>query len=135
VRETFGVSNVVARIYDPGRAEIYQRLGIPTVATVRWTADQVLRRLLPVGMTDDYRDSSGKVALTQVHVHAAWIGRPIHAIEEAADARVAFLTRLGEGIVPGPDTVLQEHDLVHVLMLAEAAPAVERILTSPPVVV
>ena len=48
-RETFGVENVVARIYDPGRAEVYQRLGIPTVATVRWTADQVLRRLLPGG--------------------------------------------------------------------------------------
>ena len=135
VRETFGVSNVVARIYDPGRAEIYQRLGIPTVATVQWTADQVLRRLLPVGMTDDFRDASGKVALTQVHVHPAWIGRPIHAIEAAADARVAFLTRLGEGIVPGPETVLQEHDLVHVLMLAEAAAGVERILTSPPEVV
>src|SRR5690606_41545584 len=40
VRETYGVDHVVARIYDPGRAEIYQRLGIPTVATVRWTADQ-----------------------------------------------------------------------------------------------
>ena len=39
VRETFGVPNVVARIYDPRRAEVYQRLGIPTVATVRWTAD------------------------------------------------------------------------------------------------
>ena len=36
-RETFGVENVVARIYDPGRAEVYQRLGIPTVATVKWT--------------------------------------------------------------------------------------------------
>ena len=46
-RETFGVDNVVARIYDPGRAEVYQRLGIPTVATVRWTADQMMRRLLP----------------------------------------------------------------------------------------
>lgn len=135
VRETFGVSNVVARIYDPGRAEIYQRLGIPTVATVRWTADQVLRRLLPAGMTDDFRDSSGKVALTQVHVNPAWIGRPIRAIEEAADARVAFLTRLGEGVVPGPDTVLQEHDLVHVLMLAESAAGVERVLAGPPVVV
>src|SRR5262245_37927285 len=42
-RETFGIDNVVARIYDPGRAEVYQRLGIPTVATVKWTADQVLR--------------------------------------------------------------------------------------------
>jgi trk system potassium uptake protein TrkA len=51
-RETFGVENVVARIYDPGRAEIYQRLGIPTVATVKWTADQVLRRLLPQGIPE-----------------------------------------------------------------------------------
>jgi len=133
VRETFGVSNVVARIYDPGRAEIYQRLGIPTVATVQWTADQVLRRLLPAGTTDDYRDSSGKVALAQVAVHPAWIGRPVRVLETATEARVAFLTRLGEGIVAGPDTVLQEHDLVHVLMLAEAAPTIERILTSPPV--
>ena len=49
-RETFGIDNVVARIYDPGRAEVYQRLGIPTVATVRWTADQILRRLLPDGL-------------------------------------------------------------------------------------
>ena len=47
-REMFGVENVAARIYDPRRAEVYQRLGIPTVATVRWTADQMLRRLLPV---------------------------------------------------------------------------------------
>ncbi|MFL6109636.1 MAG: potassium channel family protein, partial [Marmoricola sp.] len=42
-RETFGIQQVVARIYDPGRAEVYQRLGITTVATVKWTADQVLR--------------------------------------------------------------------------------------------
>src|SRR5699024_9119495 len=48
-REQFGIENVVARIYDPGRAEVYERLGIPTVATVRWAADQVLRRILPAG--------------------------------------------------------------------------------------
>src|SRR4051812_30530131 len=54
-RETFGVENVVARIYDPGRAEVYQRLGIPTVATVRWTADQILRRLLPHGAEPEWR--------------------------------------------------------------------------------
>ena len=47
VRESFGVDRVAARIYDPRRADVYQRLGIPTVATVRWTADQMLRRLLP----------------------------------------------------------------------------------------
>src|SRR3712207_1832658 len=57
-RETFGVDNVVARIYDPGRAEVYQRLGIPTVATVRWTADQIIRRLLPHGAEPEWRDPS-----------------------------------------------------------------------------
>ena len=68
VRETFDVHNVVARIYDPGRAEVYERLGIPTVATVRWTADQVLRRLLPAGSEPQWRDPSGSVRLMEVHV-------------------------------------------------------------------
>ena len=76
-RETFGVDNVVARIYDPGRAEVYQRLGIPTVATVRWTADQMLRRLLPHGAEPEWRDPSGTVRLAEVHVDTAWIGERV----------------------------------------------------------
>ena len=55
-RETYGVANVVARIYDPARAEIYQRLGIPTVATVLWTTDQIMRRLLPSGSQSEWRE-------------------------------------------------------------------------------
>ena len=66
-RETFGVHNVVARIYDPKRAEVYQRLGIPTVATVRWTADQMIRRLFPDGVQALWRDPTGVVDLVEVH--------------------------------------------------------------------
>src|SRR4051794_33655137 len=61
-RETFGVENVVARIYDPKRAAVYSRLRIPTVATVKWTADQMLRRLLPEGSEIQWRDATGPVA-------------------------------------------------------------------------
>jgi len=68
-RETYGVQNVVARIYDPGRAEIYQRLGIPTVATVLWATDQILRRLLPEGSRSEWRDASGTVQLCEMHPH------------------------------------------------------------------
>ncbi|ROS72978.1 TrkA family potassium uptake protein [Cellulomonas sp. PhB143] len=132
VRETYGVDQVVARIYDPRRAEIYERLGIPTVATVRWTADQVLRRMLPLGATDEYRDPSGKVRLTQIDVHEGWIGRSVAAIEEAARTRVAFLTRFGEGMVPTSKTVLQEGDILHVLMAADEAATIERALTRAP---
>ena len=65
-REKFGVENVVARIYDPGRAEIYQRLGIPTVATVKWTSDQMLRRLLPQGHVPEHVDPSGRIAIAEI---------------------------------------------------------------------
>jgi trk system potassium uptake protein TrkA len=131
-RETFGVSNVVARIYDPGRAEIYQRLGIPTVATVRWTADQMARRLLPVSATPEYRDPSGSLVLAEVRVHLGWVGRRLDALEEASGARVAYLTRLGDGIVPTPDTVYQEGDLVHVIVREADAPRAERVLAAAP---
>ena len=112
-RETFGVSNVVARIYDPGRAEVYQRLGIPTVATVRWTADQMARRLLPSGAISEFRDASGAVVLAEVQVHGAWVGSRMSALENASGARVAFLTRLGEGIVPSADTVSKAATCLH----------------------
>ena len=73
-RETFGIENVVARIYDPRRAEVYQKLGIPTVATVRWTADQVIRRLIPEGLLSEWRDPSGHVVLAEVAVSPSWVG-------------------------------------------------------------
>jgi trk system potassium uptake protein TrkA len=131
-RETFGVENVVARIYDPGRAEIYQRLGIPTVATVRWTADQMLRRLLPAGANPLFRDPSGKVVLAEVPVSTSWVGRRIDDFTASVPFRVAYLTRLGEAVVPGPETMYQDGDLVHVAVAENDLPYVEAALDSPP---
>ena len=131
-RETFGVEHVVARIYDPGRAEVYQRLGIPTVATVRWTADQMLRRLLPQGHVPEFTDPSGKVVLAEVPVNPAWVGHRVSDLEAASGGRVAFLTRLGAGMLPGPDTVYQEGDLLHIATLAVSLALVERTLDSAP---
>ncbi len=116
-RETFGIENVVARIYDPRRAEVYTKLGIPTVATVRWTADQVMRRLLPTGMLSEWRDPSGHVVLAELDYSPAWIGHRVSALEEASGARVALLTRFGDGVLPRRDTVVQDGDLVHVTMV------------------
>ncbi|HZB33223.1 MAG TPA: TrkA family potassium uptake protein [Streptosporangiaceae bacterium] len=117
-RETFGIENVVARIYDPRRAEVYQRLGIPTVATVRWTADQMLRRLLPEGSEPMWRDPSGEVVLAEVTVDRSWIGESVGALEGATGVRIAFLSRMGDAIVPHADTVIQDGDIVHVIARA-----------------
>ncbi len=131
-RETFGVENVVARIYDPGRAEVYQRLGIPTVATVLWTADQVLRRLLPQGASTEWRDASGAVRLAEVAVHPGWVGKRVRRIQDVTGARIAFLTRFGEAMLPSGDTVLQDGDLVHVVMYDRDLTKVEALLGEKP---
>ena len=131
-RETYGVDNVVARIYDPGRAEIYQRLGIPTVATVIWATDQILRRLVPEGSRSEWRDASGAVQLCEMHPHKDWFGMAITELEAATGARVAFITRLGEGLIPDGHSVLQEGDLLHVTVRDSELSKVEQILARSP---
>ena len=131
-RETFGVENVVARIYDPGRAEVYQKLGIPTVATVKWTSDQMLRRLLPHGHVPEFTDPSGTIVIAETPLSSAWIGRPYAEVEEASETRVAFVVRMGDGLIPGPDAVYQDGDLVHLIVRRPRFAEVERVLDAPP---
>ena len=128
VRESFGVERVAARIYDPRRAEVYQRLGIPTVATVRWTADQMLRRLLPEGAEAQWRDPTGAVVLAEVAYDPAWVGEKVHAMEESARVRIAFITRLGEAMLPSHGTVLQEGDVLYVVAAQQDLDRVQTVL-------
>jgi trk system potassium uptake protein len=115
VRESFGIQRVAARIYDPRRAEVYQRVGIPTVATVRWTADQMLRTLVPDGAESLWRDPTGKIVLAEVAYSERWLGEKVKVLEQSTGARIAFISRLGQALVPEPGTVLQEGDLIHVI--------------------
>ncbi len=131
-RETFGVENVVARIYDARRAEVYQKLGIPSVATVRWTADQVIRRMLPEGLLSEWRDPSGQVLLAEVAYAPEWVGHRLTALEQAAGVRCALITRLGEGMLPHAQTVVQEGDLVHVMMTEDHRLEAVRVFAAAP---
>ena len=131
-RETFGVQRVVARIYDQRRAEVYERLGIPTVATVRWTADRIVRHLVPEAVTELWRDPTSTVSIAEIFPHADWIGRPLHTLEEAVGARVAFVMRFGIGTLPTPSTVIQDGDQIFVLVTDEIAKSVLSAAAAPP---
>jgi trk system potassium uptake protein TrkA len=132
-RETFGVDNVVARIYDPRRAEVYSRLGIPTVATVRWTADEMLRRLIPEGARSAWSDPTGHIALVDLAYHQGWVGHSVGEIQNAIEGtRVAFLTRYDEAILPTRNTALQDGDQLHLLVARGNIDRVEQLLASPP---
>jgi trk system potassium uptake protein TrkA len=131
-RETFGVSRVVARIYDQRRAQVYERLGIPTVATVRWTADRIIRHLVPEGNVEIFRDPTSTVSIIEVPVHKDWIGWPLRVLEEATGARTAYLTRFGIGTLPTTSTVVQEGDQLFMLVTDDMAETVTRMASSPP---
>jgi trk system potassium uptake protein TrkA len=131
-RETFGVANVVARIYDARRAAVYERLGIPTVATVPWTTDRFLRTLVPEGTATAWRDPTGTVAIVQLPLHPSWVGRTINELQDATGSRVAFIMRFGTGLLPKPKTVLQADDAVWVAAVSGTVTDVTAAAARPP---
>ena len=115
-RETYQVARVVARIYDPGRAEVYRRLGIATVATVPWTSREIIAELLPTDSQALWTDEASRVAMIELAPDKGWLGREVSRLEEVTRVRVAYLTRLGQAVVPRADTVLQDGDRVFVVV-------------------
>jgi trk system potassium uptake protein TrkA len=107
---------VVARIYDARRAQVYERLGIPTVATIRWAADRMVRQLVPEGTVEVFRDQTSVISIVEAPLHRDWVGRTVKALEEGTGARMAYLMRFGMGMLGTPSTVLQDGDQVYLLV-------------------
>jgi len=130
-RETFHVERVVARIYDPRRAEIYQRVGIPTVATVSWATDQVMRRLLPQDIQHDWIDATASVCLVERSLPDAWAGRRARELDVPGRIDLVSVTRFGTARLVTDDVVLQQGDILHVMALQEALPELQAMLDGP----
>jgi trk system potassium uptake protein len=129
-RETYEIPNVVARIYDPRRAEIFQRLGIPTVPSVSWTIDQVFRRILPSSGSFVWTDGSGRLHLAERALPVAWAGRRIVDLLPSAGVRLAAVTRATIPTMDVADLVGQEGDVLHLLVADEASAGLEARFTS-----
>lgn len=111
-RENFGIEKVVARIYDPRRAEIYERLGIATVATVKWTSDRILRRILPDLPAVEWTDPSSNVMLVERTMPESLVGQKVLEIE-IKGARVCAIRRLGTAMIPDMKTLAQQGDIAY----------------------
>ena len=119
-REHFEVPNVVARIYDPRRAVIYQRLGIATVATVTWTTDQITRRLFPEQAQLEWSDATGDLMLVERVLPDGWAGKRLTEVDFSSRIRVVALVRSGTPLLVDPDTVGHEGDTLHVMVHKDA---------------
>jgi len=132
-RETFGVGHVVARIYDPLRAEVYERLGIPTVATVPWTANRLLKNILGGTIDEEWRDPTGQIVLLHVILAEAWVGEKLSAFEAATGGRVALISRFGKGELPTAQSVIQHGDELHVTATDALADGVREAAAEGPI--
>jgi len=130
-RETYGVERVVARIYDPRRAAIYQRLGIATVATVAWTTERVLRRLIPDTPSVEWIDASANVSVVERQIGRGWAGHRLLDVEETGRIRVVAVSRLGVAQLPFPDIVAQEGDVVYLAVSGDSLDHVDALLQAP----
>lgn len=131
-RETFGVPRVVARIYDAKRAAIYERLGIPTVATVPWTTDRLLNVLTRENETTKWRDPTGNVGVAELALHEDWVGRRVTDLEAATSGRVSFIIRFGAGTLPTAGTVIQAGDQVYLAAISGLIAEALAIAAMPP---
>ncbi len=127
-RENYGIANVVARIYDPRRAEIYQRLGIPTVATVTWTIDQVRRWLLPDEAKSSWIDATGSLQVVERPLPASWAGRPLAGLSVPGRITLISVTRSGSARLDCNELVGQDSDMLQFAVATSAVAELSELL-------
>jgi trk system potassium uptake protein TrkA len=131
-RETYEIENVVARIQDPRRAAIYQRLGIATVASVAWATDQVMRRLNPDAHSVEWTDANGAISMIEVSLPSAWAGQKLAALSVGDNHRVVAISRNGTGRLAVEDALGQEGDILHVMVQRDARAQLDVLLDHGP---
>ena len=115
-REHYSIDRVVARIYDPRRAEIYRRLGIPTVATVQWASAEIYDQLFHGIEHTELAIGDGDMVLLRLEVPKALAGQPVASLAVPGKALVVAIYRMGSASIPGPDMTFQEGDIAHVIV-------------------
>lgn len=115
-REHFGVPKVIARIYDPRRAEIYEKLDIPTIASVRWAAAQI--QFLLFHGKDELKESfaGGALLHLQRDVPDHLVGKAVSTVEADGAVRVIGVDRGGSGFIPVASSTFQEGDIAHIVV-------------------
>lgn len=115
-KEHYGCKTVAARIYDPRRAQIYERLGIPSIATVAWTTDQVLARVMPAPQAILGTIGSGDVVAIGAEVPDTGAGARVSELNVAGKILVTAVSRFGRTMVAEPSTVVQEGDFLNMVV-------------------
>ncbi len=118
-RERFNVPRVFARIYDPRRAAIYERLGVSTIAATTIATEMALQRVLPASEGLQWTDPSTRISMVERMIPAGLAGKRLLDLEANGACRVVAVRRLGASVLPTPDLVAQDGDVLYLAVPSE----------------
>jgi trk system potassium uptake protein TrkA len=127
-RNIYRVPRVVCRLYDPRRAEIYNRLGLVTISSTTWGAERIYELMTHGDLDAVMTFGQGQVSLVAVEAPAQLVGRTVSNLAVPGEVIVVSITRQGEAIVPVLGTAFQQGDLVHLAVHAAAMTRLESLL-------
>ncbi len=127
-RNVFRVPKVVARLYDPRRAEIYQRLGVVTISSTTWGAGRIRELLVHEALNPVFTMGSGEVAMLAVEIPPQLVGRAVRDLSIPGEIVVTAITRNDRAFIPTLGTVFRVGDTVHLAVLSAAMLRVENLL-------
>jgi trk system potassium uptake protein len=118
-REIYHVNRVVARIYNPRRAPIYEKLNLQTVSSSSWGAQRIGQLLIHPGMQSVSSAGNGEVQVYELTVPLEWNGRRVSDLVPMEHAIPVAMARNGKGILPRAEMVLELQDILQVSSTAE----------------
>jgi trk system potassium uptake protein TrkA len=124
----FHVPRVVARLYDPRRAEIYKRLGLITISSTTWGAERIRELLTHAALDSVITFGRGEVSVINVEVPPQLVGRLVKHVTLPGEANVVAITRRGQAMIPTLGTEFRPGDILHLAVLASAMEQVEALL-------
>ena len=127
-KDVYRVPDVVARIYDPRRADIYRRYGIQTFAPTAWSAGKIVEFIVSPNLEREESFGNGEVQMLAAWVPEHLVGKPINDLRVPGEIRVALIVRMGRGLIPVSGTCFEVDDQVHVVVHQSAVEKFEKMM-------
>ncbi|MBI5232390.1 MAG: TrkA family potassium uptake protein [Coriobacteriales bacterium] len=127
-RDVFRVPKVVARIFDPRRAQIYRRLGIQTVSSVSWAANEILSLVMHQALVRDVVLGDGEVQLVKFSVPPRLTGRTLADLSSPGELLPVAVVRGGQSFIATSQAEIREGDIVEVAVLTTAMDRFQRLI-------
>lgn len=119
-RDVFRVPRVVARLYDPRRAEIYRRMGLLTISSTTWGAERIRELVTHSDFDPLIMFGSGEVSLLALEAPRLWAGQQVRDVSIPGEILVVAITRQGRAFIPVSGSEIQANDTLHLALQASS---------------